>query len=110
VLEQLQHDYEGFGAGAVAVLKGNSSVIGSLTDKIKVPDQYVAALEAALGSNLQLVLTENPDAAQQILAELSVGKKGTASITALGLLKEIPPPEVFETTPANCTSALSTIE
>jgi chromosome segregation protein len=110
VLEQLQHDYEGFSAGAVAVLKGNSAVIGSLTDKIKVPDEYVIALEAALGSNLQLVLTENPDAAQQILADLTAGKKGKASITALGLLKEIPPPEIFETAPANCTNALSIIQ
>src|SRR6185436_20850048 len=49
VLEQLQGDYEGFGAGAVAVLKGAVDVVGSLTDKIKVPDQYVTALETALG-------------------------------------------------------------
>jgi chromosome segregation protein len=110
VLEQLQHDYEGFSAGAVAVLKGNSNVIGSLTDKIKVPDQYVTALETALGSNLQLVLTENPDAAQQILADLSEGKQGKASITALALLNEIPAVEILEIAPANCTSALSILQ
>jgi len=110
VLEQLQGDYEGFGAGAVAVLKGATDVIGSLTDKIRVPDQYVGAIETALGANLQLALTENPETARQILADLSANKKGKASIAALTLSKERPIAELFAFTPSNCISALSVIE
>lgn len=87
VLEQLQSDYEGFSAGAVAVLKGTQHVLGSLTDRIQVPNQYVTAVEAALGHHLQLALTEKPEAAQTILAELSAGKKGRASVAALSLLE-----------------------
>jgi chromosome segregation protein len=85
VLEQLQESHEGFGAGAQAALKQSKSVLGSLTDKIRVPDEYIAAVESALGHNLQLVLTEQPESAQEILAGLASNKQGRASIAALGL-------------------------
>ena len=83
VLEQLQESHEGFSGGTLAALQQTQSVLGSLADKIRVPDKYIPAIEAALGHHLQLVLTEQPEAAQQILADLSAGKKGRASIAAL---------------------------
>jgi chromosome segregation protein len=86
VLEQLQESHEGFSAGALAALKQSQSVLGSLADKIRVPDQHVIAIEAALGHHLQLVLTEQPEAAQQILSDLAANKKGKASIAALNLM------------------------
>jgi chromosome segregation protein len=85
VLEQLQESHEGFSAGALAALKQSQSVLGSLADRIRVPDQHIVAIEAALGHHLQLVLTEQPEAALQILADLSANKKGKASIAALNL-------------------------
>ncbi len=85
VLEQLHAEHEGFGAGAQAALKNAKHVIGSLADKIRVPDEYVVAIETALGHHLQLVLTEHPDSAQQILSDLSASKRGRASIAALRL-------------------------
>ncbi|HEY2953318.1 MAG TPA: AAA family ATPase, partial [Verrucomicrobiae bacterium] len=85
VLEQLQSDHEGFSSGALAALKQTQSVLGSLADKIRVADKYIAAIEAALGHHLQIVLTEQPEAAQQILADLSANKKGRASIAPLAL-------------------------
>ncbi|TAK96576.1 MAG: chromosome segregation protein SMC [Verrucomicrobia bacterium] len=85
VLEQLQGSHEGFSAGAVAALRKSRSVIGSLADKIRVPDQYVVAIENALGHHLQLVLTEQPESAQQILAELATSKVGRASVAALSI-------------------------
>ena len=88
VLEQLQADYEGFSAGALAVLKGAQHVLGSLTDKIRVPDAYITAIEAALGHHLQLALTQQPEAAQSILAALHSNKKGRASVAALSLLQD----------------------
>jgi chromosome segregation protein len=45
----------------------------------------VAAIESALGHHLQLVLTDQPETAQQILADLSAQHKGRASVAALGL-------------------------
>lgn len=85
VLQQLESSREGFGAGALAALKDTQQVLGSLADRIRVPDEYVPAIEAALGSQLQIVLTHPPDAARQILADLSAHQKGRASIASLDL-------------------------
>jgi chromosome segregation protein len=95
VLEQLDTSHEGFGAGALAALQQSQAVLGSLSDRIRVPGEYVPAIEAALGHHLQLVLTEQPESAQQILWDLTANKNGRASIAALGLLAErnTPQPE-----------------
>jgi chromosome segregation protein len=86
VLEQLQAGHEGFSAGALAALKGTEHVLGSLADRIRVPDEFIGAVDAALGHHLQLVLTEQPDAAERIVADLRTHKKGRASIGALSML------------------------
>jgi len=85
VLEQLDAQHEGFSAGALAALKQSQGVLGSLADRIRVPDAHVSAVEAALGQQLQLVLTEQPEAATGILADLADNKKGRASLAALSL-------------------------
>jgi chromosome segregation protein len=85
VLEQLEGSHEGFDAGAVAALRQSRSVIGSLADRIRVPDEFVTAVENALGHNLQLILTEQPSSAQEILAELTANKSGRASVAALAI-------------------------
>lgn len=85
VLEQLEESHEGFSAGTLAALKQSQSVLGSLADKLRVPDQYVVAIESALGHHLQLVLAEQPETAREILGDLSANKKGRASIAALAL-------------------------
>jgi chromosome segregation protein len=109
VLEQLQHDYEGFSAGTQAILKGHQGVLGSLTDRIRVPDEHITAIETALGHNLQLVLVEEPQAAGQIIGELTTQKKGRASIASLQFARmgETKLPEIF---PANVIPALQVIE
>lgn len=85
VLEQLQAEHEGFSAGALAALKQAPHMLGALVDKIRVPERYITAIEAALGHHLQLVLTEQPVTAQEILAELRANRKGRASIAPLTL-------------------------
>jgi chromosome segregation protein len=85
VLEQLQAGHEGFGAGALSALKTAANVLGSLADKIRVPDPYVVAIETALGHHLQLVLTEQPETARQIVEDLRANKTGRASVAALRL-------------------------
>ena len=85
VLEQLEGSHEGFDAGAVAALRQSGSVLGSFADRIRVPDRFITAVENALGHNLQLVLTEQPESAQQIIADLTTNKSGRASIAALAI-------------------------
>ncbi|MGH7977883.1 MAG: chromosome segregation protein SMC [Limisphaerales bacterium] len=88
VIEQLEHSREGFDAGAVAALQQSRSVIGSLADRIRVPEKFVVAVENALGHHLQLVLTEQPESAQAILADLSANKAGRASVAALAIQQQ----------------------
>ena len=88
VLEQLEGSREGFDAGAVAALRQSRSVIGSLADRIRVPDRFVVAVESALGHHLQLVLTERPESAQEIIADLSANKVGRASVAALAIQQQ----------------------
>jgi chromosome segregation protein len=85
VLEQLEGAHEGFSAGTQAALRQSRKVIGSLADRIRVPETYVVAIENALGHHLQLVLTEQPESAQQIIADLSANKVGRASVAALAM-------------------------
>lgn len=85
VLEQLQAAHEGFSAGTMAALKQAPHMLGVLVDKIRVPDNYIAPIEAALGHYLQLVLTDQPETARQILSDLRANRKGRASIASLAL-------------------------
>ncbi len=110
VLLQLQTDYEGFSAGAVAVLKGTKDVLGSLTDKIRVDDAHVAAVETALGQQLQIALTEHPEAAQKIIANLTAKKQGRASLVAIGMISALPLLENEAVIPAGVTPLLSLID
>ncbi len=107
VLEQLQSGHEGFSSGALAALKSSSGVLGSLADKQRVPDQYIIAVEAALGHNLQLVITGEHEAAQVILADLTQNKKGRANIAPLSFSK---PTEAVQALPAPHPTALSVVE
>jgi chromosome segregation protein len=89
VLEQLEGQHEVFDAGAVAALRQSRDVMGSLADRIRVPDRFVTAVENALGHNLQIVLTEQPSSAQEILADLNTNKAGRASVAALAINKPV---------------------
>ena len=50
-----------------------------------MPPRAALAIENALGHHLQLVLTEHPESAQQILTDLTNSKAGRASIAALSV-------------------------
>ncbi|HAM71370.1 MAG TPA: chromosome segregation protein SMC, partial [Verrucomicrobiales bacterium] len=101
VLEQLAADHEGFSGGSLAALKQTHLVVGSLADRIRVPGERIAAIEAALGHHLQLVLTAAPESAQQILADLAAQKKGRASIAALEMLSSAASEEAGPEAPAD---------
>lgn len=85
VLAQLEASHEGFDAGALAVLQSAHGVLGTLADRLRVPDEHVTAVEAALGHHLQLVLTQEAANARQILSDLAAAAKGRASVASLSL-------------------------
>ncbi len=105
VLEQLQAAHEGFSAGTMAALKQAPHMLGVLVDKIRVPDNYIAPIEAALGHYLQLVLTDQPETARQILADLRANRKGRASIASLALQAKSGLPQASEIAVENSAPA-----
>ena len=109
VLKQLVTTKEGYGAGAQAVLTQCEAAMGSLADKIEVDAPYVKAVEAALGSNLQLVLMEQPEAAREILDGLSEREEGRASIAALDLITQRNGHFAPDGTPSGARAALSVV-
>lgn len=110
VLEQLDTQHEGFSQGALAALKQSQDVLGSLADSLRVPDQYIVAVESALGLNLQLVLTEQPESANTILDDLRNHKKGKASIAALALKSASASAATDSALPSGAAAALSVIQ
>lgn len=110
VIERLQSNREGFGAGTVAALRHSRDALGSLADRIRVPGAYVTAIEAALGHHLQLVLAREPEAALRILSELAAGKSGRASVAALALHPEPDCAVTMEPLPPHAQRARAVVE
>jgi chromosome segregation protein len=87
VLRQLTEAGEGFGEGTQAVLRGldnadffKPAVQGALASFIEVDSQYIPAIEAALGGNLQAIVFKDPAVAESAIATLSAKKLGRAAI------------------------------
>ena len=86
VLQQLDAKREGFSEGALAALRQSDSVIGSLADYVRVPDDHVIAIEAALGHHLQLVMTQSEKDTTNIINQLKELGNGKASIAPVEFL------------------------
>ncbi|MCQ2373789.1 MAG: chromosome segregation protein SMC, partial [Phascolarctobacterium sp.] len=86
-LRKLQEAYEGFGLGIKMVLKSQESwredIVGVVAELIKVPSQYVAALETALGEGAQNIVTKNAGVAKQAIAYLKQQNAGRATFLPL---------------------------
>lgn len=87
VLRQLAEEGEGFGEGTQAVLRGlddpalfKSSVEGALASLIEVAPEFIPAVEAALGANLQAIVFKDPSVAEAAFGVLSGRKLGRAAI------------------------------
>jgi chromosome segregation protein len=93
VLKQLNEEGAGLGAGTQAVLKGlnnpqlyRAAIIGALANFIEVNNEYLAAIEAALGYHLQAVLVREHLVGESIaiyLAEKKIGRAAIASVPRL---------------------------
>lgn len=94
-LENLQSNFEGFEEGVKNVMlwqKAKSTEIhadGSMSfqpvaDVVEVPSEYEIAMEAALGSRLQMLLTQDSDRALQAVDYLKENNSGRGSFFASG--------------------------
>jgi chromosome segregation protein len=87
LLRQLNTEGAGFAEGTQAVLRGldnpdffKAAISGSLAEFIEVDQEWIPAIEAALGENLQSVLMKDSAVAESILKTLSSQKLGRASV------------------------------
>ena len=90
VLRQLNEEGEGFAEGTQTVLRGldnpelfKPSILGALAAQIEVAQEFIPAIEAALGQNLQAIIMKDATVAEAAIKALTTKKLGRASL-ALG--------------------------
>lgn len=97
ILSSMQNEYEGFARGIKSVLKSNASwhsgICGAVAQTITVPDEYVTAIEIALGGALQHIITENSEVAKQAMYFLKTERLGRATFLPLNTIKPFKPRE-----------------
>src|SRR5207244_3383704 len=87
VLRQLNEEGEGLGEGSQAVLKGlhdqsriKPALAGALVANLDVEKNFIPAIEAALGRNLQAIVLKDAQLAPEIIAALKEKKLGQAAL------------------------------
>jgi chromosome segregation protein len=87
ILRQLNEEGEGLGQGSQAVLKGlhdqsriKPALAGALVANLDVDQNFIPAIEAALGRNLQAVVLKDAQLAPEIIAALKEKKLGQAAL------------------------------
>jgi len=87
VLRQLNEEGEGFAEGTQAVLRGldnpdffRPAILGALATHIEVETEFVPAIEAALGQNLQAIVMKDSMIAESVIRTLASQKLGRASL------------------------------
>ena len=86
-LRRMQASYEGLGVGIKTVLKAQAAwrqdLVGVVAELIKVEDQFVAAIETALGEGAQNIVARTAQAAKQAIAFLKQNGTGRATFLPL---------------------------
>jgi len=87
ILRQLNEEGEGLGEGSQAVLKGlhdqsriKPALAGALVANLNVDQNFIPAIEAALGRNLQAIVLKDAQLAPEIIAALKEKKLGQAAL------------------------------
>jgi len=97
ILSTMQNEYEGFARGIKSVLKSDanwhSGICGAVAQILTVPDNYVTAIEIALGGALQHIITENAEIAKQAMSFLKNKNLGRATFLPLDIIKPFRPRE-----------------
>jgi chromosome segregation protein len=87
ILRQLNEEGEGLAQGSQAVLKGlhdrsriKPALTGALVANLEVDQEFIPAVEAALGRNLQGIVLKDPQLAPEIIRALKDKKLGQAAL------------------------------
>ncbi|MEY2492751.1 MAG: chromosome segregation protein [Verrucomicrobiota bacterium] len=81
VLRQLNEEGEGLAKGSQALLKTEKfALAGALAAQLSVPNEFVAAIEAALGRNLHGIILREPNRAAEVISYLNEQQLGQAAL------------------------------
>lgn len=109
ILSSMQREYEGFGRGIKNVLKSNlpwrSGICGAVAELITVDDQYVTAIEVALGNALQHIIANDDQTAKAAIAFLKDKNLGRATFLPLNTI-QVMHPRSFELKTAEASGSL----
>ncbi|SET83735.1 condensin subunit Smc [Salinibacillus kushneri] len=88
MLEEMKEDFSGFFHGVKAVLKARErnelqGIHGAVAETIQIPDDYVLAIETALGGQAQHIIMENENHARQAIQWLKKTNNGRATFLPL---------------------------
>ena len=85
--QEMQASYEGFGKAVKRVLKADKSwqkgICGAVAELIKVEDPFITAIEVALGSAMQNVVTKDTDTDKSAINYLKENKFGRVTFMPL---------------------------
>ncbi|WP_058486326.1 chromosome segregation protein SMC [Defluviitalea phaphyphila] len=94
IIEQMEKEYEGFSKSVknILLLKNKNpikweGICGVVAELIKVPKGYEVAIEVALGSRLQNIVTTTEEVSKDIIEYLKKNKLGRATFLPLTSIK-----------------------
>ncbi len=91
ILDELAKDYEGYFTSVKSILKEKNDVLsgvcGVIGELISVPDKYEIAIEIALGSAIQNIVTKTEEDAKIAIRYLKENKKGRATFLPISDIK-----------------------
>ncbi|MGM8364168.1 chromosome segregation protein SMC [Virgibacillus sp. W0181] len=93
MLEEMKTDFQGFFFGVKEVLQARrtqrlTNIHGAVIELIDVPEQYIIAIDTALGAQSQHIVVTNDQAARKAIQWLKKEKKGRATFLPLASIKQ----------------------
>lgn len=91
-LRNMQSSYEGFGRAPKAVLKAKErwsrGVCGAVAELLRVPSEYITAIDIALGSSVQNIVTEDTNTAKAAIQYLKDRREGRVTFLPLSTIAD----------------------
>ena len=92
ILSEMEKEHEGYykSVKSILQLKGNEKwqgICGAVGELLHVPEQYEAAIEIALGNNLQNIVTKTENEAKAAIQYLKENRFGRATFLPISAIK-----------------------
>lgn len=94
LLEEMQAEFEGYAHAVKKLLKDSeknteikNKIVGVLASLVKVPEKFETAIEVALGSAVQNIVTLNEEHAKSLINYLKTNKMGRATFLPITSMK-----------------------